>query len=167
MSNLELWDLYDSSGRFTGETITANGIIPNGRYHLVGAAWIKNNKGEYLISQRHPQKNNYPLFWECTGGSALSGETSLQGAIREVKEELGICLNAFGAVQIYKTRRDDMRDFYEAWLFRSNVEIKSLKLQETEVVDAKWVPFQELKAMYIAGRVHPFLNYLDILDKVR
>ncbi len=29
-------------------------------------------------------------MWECTGGSALIGETSKEAAIRETKEELGI-----------------------------------------------------------------------------
>lgn len=29
-------------------------------------------------------------MWEATGGSILQGESSLDGAIREVREELGI-----------------------------------------------------------------------------
>ena len=29
-------------------------------------------------------------MWECSGGSILAGETSLEGIIRELKEELGI-----------------------------------------------------------------------------
>ena len=64
-------------------------IIPKGLYHLSVSVWIVNQQGQYLLSQRHPKKQ-YPLYWECTGGSVLSGETSLQGAIREVKEELGM-----------------------------------------------------------------------------
>jgi 8-oxo-dGTP pyrophosphatase MutT (NUDIX family) len=31
-------------------------------------------------------------MWECVGGSVVKGEESLQGAIREVKEEVGVDL---------------------------------------------------------------------------
>lgn len=34
-----------------------------------------------------------PLMWECVGGSVLRGESSVDGAVREVKEEVGIDLS--------------------------------------------------------------------------
>jgi len=38
---------------------------------------------------RHPNKKEYSNYWENTGGSVLSGETSKVGAIRELFEETG------------------------------------------------------------------------------
>ncbi len=32
-------------------------------------------------------------MWECVGGSVVKGEDSMQGAIREAKEEVGVELN--------------------------------------------------------------------------
>jgi isopentenyldiphosphate isomerase len=61
----ELWDLYNEERKKTG-TILRGTPIPKGQYHLVISAWIVNSKGEYLLSQRHPNKA-YPYFWECTG----------------------------------------------------------------------------------------------------
>ena len=52
--------------------------------------WIRNSKGQYLISQRSANRPTYPLMWECVGGSVVKGEDSLQGAIREAKEEAGV-----------------------------------------------------------------------------
>ena len=86
---MEKWDLYNAKREKSGITVCRGEIIPKGLYHLSVSVWIVNQQGQYLLSQRHPKKQ-YPLYWECTGGSVLSGETSLQGAIREVKEELGI-----------------------------------------------------------------------------
>lgn len=57
------------------------------------AVWIRNRKGEYLISQRAADRPIYPLMWECVGGSVVKGETSLEGAVREVKEEVGLDLD--------------------------------------------------------------------------
>jgi hypothetical protein len=101
---MEKWDLYNAKREKSGITVCRGEIIPKGLYHLSVSAWIVNQQGQYLLSQRHPKKQ-YPLYWECTGGSVLSGETSLQGAIREVKEELGILLTPGSEKLIYQTRR--------------------------------------------------------------
>lgn len=63
----EVWDLYDAKGNKTGYTLVRGRPIPEGCYHLVVSVWIINNRGEYILSQRHPDKP-YPLRWECTGG---------------------------------------------------------------------------------------------------
>jgi len=56
--------------------------------------WIKNkNTGKYLVSQRCADKDIDPLKWETVAGHAIAGETSLDAAIREVYEEVGITLN--------------------------------------------------------------------------
>ena len=56
----------------------------DGEYHLVVQAIILNTKNEILISKRAPFKK-FGGMWECNGGSALKGETSLEGILREVK----------------------------------------------------------------------------------
>ena len=39
------------------------------------------------------------------------GEDSLNGAVREVREELGVILNPFKVEIIYQIRREDVQDF--------------------------------------------------------
>lgn len=131
---MEKWDLYNAKREKSGITVCRGEIIPKGLYHLSVSVWIVNQQGQYLLSQRHPKKQ-YPLYWECTGGSVLSGETSLQGAIREVKEELGILLTPGSEKLIYQSRRENVQDFYDVWLFHKNIKIEEMRLQETEVVD--------------------------------
>ena len=116
---MEKWDLYNAKREKSGITVCRGEIIPKGLYHLSVSVWIVNQQGQYLLSQRHPKKQ-YPLYWECTGGSVLSGETSLQGAIREVKEELGILLTPGSEKLIYQTRRENVQDFYDVWLFHKD-----------------------------------------------
>ena len=160
INKIELWDLFNEKRQKTGETIERGKDIPGGRYHLVAGAWIKNSQGQFLISKRHPNKN-YPNYWECTGGSVSVGETSLEGAIREVYEELGVSLNPDKSSLIYQTRREEMQDFYDAWLFHADVSINSLMLQPTEVVNAMWVSKEELYDMYLNNEIHPLIDYID------
>lgn len=156
----ELWDLYNEKGECTGITHERGHPIPQGMYHLVVSAWITNNKGQFLLSQRHPDKP-YPLYWECTGGSVLAGESSLDGAIREVKEELGIELDRSTAHLLFRTRRDSTQDFYDVWLFQADVPIQDLNLQSTEVVNARWVDKDELLDMFRAKKLHPLIDYIS------
>ncbi len=101
MPMTELWDLYNGKREKTGRILQRGKPIPKGFYHLTVSVWIMNNQGQYLISQRHPNKS-YPLYWECTGGSVLASEDSMQGALREVKEELGIELDTRNGKLIYQ-----------------------------------------------------------------
>ena len=39
-------------------------------------------------------------MWECVGGSVLRGESSVDGAVREVKEEVGIDLSPAAGILV-------------------------------------------------------------------
>ena len=159
---MEKWDLYNAKREKSGITMCRGEIIPKGLYHLSVSVWIVNQQGQYLLSQRHPKKQ-YPLYWECTGGSVFSGETSLQGAIREVKEELGILLTPGSEKLIYQTRRENVQDFYDVWLFHRDIKIEEMRLQETEVVDVQWVNPDKLFEMFRLKHLHPLITYVDQL----
>lgn len=156
----ELWDLYNGERERTGATLLRGKTVPKGQYHLVVSVWIVNSKGQYLLSQRHPDKP-FPYFWECTGGSVLAGEDSLSGALREVKEELGISLEARQGKLIYQTRREPSQDFYDVWLFHQDIDIEKITLQETEVIDVQWVSRDTLLTMYHSQKLHPLINYIE------
>ena len=160
---MEKWDLYNAKREKSGITVCRGEIIPKGLYHLSVSVWIVNQQGQYLLSQRHPKKQ-YPLYWECTGGSVLSGETSLQGAIREVKEELGILLTP-GSEKLNLFRADGKmcRIFTMFWLFHKDIKIEEMRLQETEVVDVQWVNPDKLFEMFRLKHLHPLITYVDQL----
>ena len=86
----EFWDIYDKNRNKTGKLAERDGYeFKDGEYHVVVTGIIFNSKYEILISKRASWKK-YGGLWECNGGSILAGETSLEGILRELKEELGI-----------------------------------------------------------------------------
>ncbi len=154
---MEKWDLYNKNRELTGLTHVRGNIIPNGYYHLVVHVWIKNSKGEFLISQRSKNRPSYPLLWECVGGSVLAGENSLQGAMREVKEEIGVdLLSDSGKVIFTKTRTYDIMD---VWLFEYNGEVDISNATTDEVCDVKWVNKEDIYKLYQGGDLVPTLDY--------
>ncbi len=158
---MELSDIYDINKNKTGRVIDkdSNEELRKGEYHLVVQAIIINYKGEILVSKRAKFKKKYPLMWECTGGSCIKGENSLQAILREVREELGLNFNETEAV-FYKTLRDDeAKDFKDIWLFRKNIKIEDLKYTDGEVIDTKWVTIEKFEAMYNNKEIVPTIDF--------
>ncbi|PLR80342.1 DNA mismatch repair protein MutT [Bacillus canaveralius] len=159
---MELWDIYDINRNKTRRKHKRGVPLSAGDYHLVVHVWLVNKKGEILLTKRQ-QNKPHPNLWECPGGSVLAGENSLEGAIREVKEEIGIDLSKCNGKLIKSERRDVFNDFYDAWLFNQSVEITDITLQQEEVSDVKWVTKSELEHIYKSNNLVPTLSYFKIL----
>ena len=155
----EYWDMFDCERKPLGKLHRRGDEIPEGEYHLVVEIWTRDDAGRFLVSRRHPDKP-FGLYWECTGGSVVTGEDSVTGAQRELEEEIGIHVekdalkHVFTSINVRNT--NTIYDIYEV---RWNGEIADLTFQETEVVDAKWVDFDELCTMEERGELVPQLKY--------
>ena len=161
---MELWDLYDRDRRIIGAH-TRGEPLPTGGYHLVVHVWIQNRAGEYLISQRAADRPSYPLWWETTGGSVLQGETSLQGALRETKEEVGVDLDPVRGKLLFSRRREELHDFLDVWLFDYDGPADLQNATTAEVAQARWMTPQEIRALDDRGLFVPTLAYF--LEKLR
>ena len=87
---LELWDIYDENRNRTERTHERGKPFSKGDYHIFVCIWIINSRNEILLTKRNPNKTPWGNYWECTAGCVIAGEDSLQGALREVAEEIGI-----------------------------------------------------------------------------
>ncbi|GGB52551.1 NUDIX domain-containing protein [Virgibacillus dakarensis] len=160
---MEKWDLYDYDRNKIGKTHTRGEPLPEGCYHIVVHVWIQNDRGKLLLSKRHPNKH-YGNLWECTGGSVLTGETSLEGALRETKEELGIELNPESGQLLFSEVRSNHHS--DNWLFISNAKLNDLEFQPDEVIDAKWVSKDTYEKMIQKGEIVPTLqNFFSLLSR--
>ncbi len=64
---------------------------------------------------------------------------------------------------IYQSRRENVQDFYDVWLFHKDIKIEEMRLQETEVVDVQWVNPDKLFEMFRLKHLHPLITYVDQL----
>lgn len=155
----EYWDLYDCNRMPLGKLHRRGDEVPAGEYHLVVEIWTRDDAGRFLISRRHPDKP-FGLYWECTGGSVVAGEDSLTGAVRELEEELGIRVAAEELRYVFTSINErNTNSIYDTYEVRWNGDLSELTLQEGEVVDAKWVDYDELCAMEARGEFVPQLSY--------
>lgn len=150
---MELWDLYTEDRIPTGKSHVRGEELPENLFHLVVHVWIKNSEGKYLISQRAADRPTCPLMWETVGGSVLKGENSLQGALREVKEEVGIDLSPDSGRLIFsKVRKASGRrifnDILDVWRFDYDGEAHLDSAETKEVAQTKWLSKEEIRKLY-------------------
>ena len=156
----ELWDIYDINKKKTGKT-AERGVyqFKGGEYHIVVAGIIINAKKEILISKRAPYKK-FGLMWEFPGGSILAGETSIDGIIREIREELGIKFSKKEAIFFKEIRKDKLTpDFKELWIFRREINEKEITFPDGEAIEYKWVTIKEFIKMYNQKEVIPTIDF--------
>lgn len=161
---MELWDLYYENREPAGTTHVRGQDIPQGLYHLVVHVWIRNSRGEYIISQRSADRPSFPLMWECVGGSAISGESSADAALREVKEEIGIDLPADSGKIVYSVVRKTINgvryaDILDAWLFEYDGEINLNNVTSNEATQAKWMNREEIRILFNEKKLVHTLEY--------
>ena len=156
----ELWDIYDINKKKIGKTAERDTYqFKEGEYHIVVTGIIINSKKEILISKRAKRKK-FGLMWECSGGSILAGETSLEGIIRELKEELGIEFSKKEAIFLKEIRRDKIPpDFKDIWLFKKDIDEREIIFPDGEAIDAKWVTIDEFIQMYKNKKIVPTVDF--------
>lgn len=156
----EFWDIYDENKNKTGN-LAERGVykFKKGEYHIVVTAIILNMENKILISKRADFKR-YGEMWECNGGSVLAGETSLEGMLREIKEELGITFEKEEA-HFYKElkRNKELPDFKEFWVFKRNIKDDEITLPDGEATEFKWVTIDEFMKMYNNKEIVPSVNF--------
>ena len=126
----------------TGETIFKGEEIPKDKYIVVVLIFIQNSKGEFLIQKRSARKNGK---FATTGGHPKSGESSIQGIITEVEEEIGLKLNPKDLKLYFSGKSEAERVFWDDYYVKMDIQdIKQLKLQEDEVSSVEWLSENEI-----------------------
>ena len=165
---MELWDLYDKDRKPLNRTHVRGEAFAEGEYYVSCEIWVRNSKGEFLITKRHPDKKAGNL-WEFAGGGTLAGETTTQSAVRELKEETGI-QSQESELQLFATYQHK-NYFLDLFLLNKDVEISDIVLQPGETIDAKWASEETILQMidneeFVYSVSLRFKTYKDSLKKL-
>ena len=102
--------------------------------------------------KRGSKKQTYPNFWDVSvAGHISSGETIHQGAIREIKEEIGLTIlhNDLEFITIRKNVNKFSSgiidcEFQHVFLAKLNTKIDNLIIQKEEIDDIRLFSFNEI-----------------------
>lgn len=152
---MELLDVYDIDRKKTGRTIGRGAELLPGEYLTVVHLCVFNGENMLLIQRRAYTKDRYPGVWDLSaGGFAKSGESSLNAALREAKEELGI-----------SCRREELRFaltepfgcvFDDIYILRRGQRTEDYSFQREEVSELRFEAPEAILAMLESGE---FVDY--------
>lgn len=161
---MELRDLYNEKRILTGKTIEKGKDVPLGFYYITVVVFIENSKNEFLLQKRVMAKDGK---WATTGGHPVSGESSLEGMVTEIKEELGLDVKQNELTLFKSIMTND--DFVDLYYLKRDIDISDIVLQKEEVDDVKWFTREEINELIkenIFSELHlEFYNdCIDFLD---
>ena len=131
--------------------------------------WPVNPHGEILIQKRSLQCPILPGVWGLTTGRIQSGETTAQGAVRELREELGLSVPVNRLIFLERIiRRDETHLIWDIFTVKIFAEISSLQMQTSEVEQTLWVPpskfLQMLQKVTENVKTEKFQFYRNLFD---
>lgn len=147
----EYWDLYDTNRQPLGRTHRRGVPLEMGTFHVVVSVWTVNQDNKLLVTLRSAEKELYPNLWENTSGSVISGETSREAALRELKEETGIEASD-EELQFLGTARK-AASFVDIYLVKKHLDSEAITLQEGETTAYRWVTLAQLEQMNQEGKL--------------
>ena len=127
-----------------------------------------------LLQKRSATKKTHPNCWDISGaGHIRAGESVIDGAIRELKEELGIETEEKDLqyiATIKSTKNPKNMEFQYVYLLKCNKQIEDYIFEDNEVSEVKYVHFEELEKM-VEEKVEGLLiheeEYKKLFDFIR
>lgn len=137
----ELWEIVDIKGNVIGTMTPGVDRVPDGYYHKAVEMVVTNGK-DMLITQRDMRKHRGAGEWEFPAGSVMSGESTLDAAMRELREETGL--------ETVPTQYEQLCTNYMPGMIRTTYIVKmpdlwqrEILLQPGETMDYRFVNFRE------------------------
>lgn len=152
---MELIDVLDENGNYTGKVEERKVIHDKGLWHVHVGVWLMNQKGELLFQQRASQKKINAGKWSRTGGHVDSGETPLQAIQRETYEEVGVKI-PIEKFKLLSTNKEECvsdlnvinRQFIYSYFAMVDYKLEDYTMQKEEVSNLKYMTIEEMEEAY-------------------
>jgi len=149
----ELLDIWDASGKPTGQVLEKSIAHQKGLFHPTVHVWFYTSTPSLLLQKRGANKETFPNLWDVSvAGHVSSGESILDGALREIKEEIGLQLKSDDLLLIDVRKNINQFsngiidcEFQHVFLSELKTGVKDLVIQKEEVDDVRLFSFEEME----------------------
>ena len=149
----ELIDIINTNGIPTGKTCMKSKAHNMGYLHASIHVWFYTKDHQILIQLRKEDKDTYPNLWDVSvAGHIGAGETAINTAIRETKEEIGYLVKEEELTKIpaytekhFLNNNIIDNEYHHIYLAPLKSAVKNLTPQPEEVAALKLISFSDLK----------------------
>nr|WP_144896924.1 NUDIX domain-containing protein [Lutibacter sp. Hel_I_33_5] len=173
----EFLDILTPEGKSTGKTALKSEAHKKGLFHATIHVWFYTDDKKVLLQKRASVKKVFPNLWDVSvAGHIGAGESIINTAIRETKEEIGLDIIENQLIKI-GYRKDEIihpngildNEFKNIFICKLTEPISNLTMQAGEVDDLQLFDISILKNTIKHGNfmVSNINNYYDfIYDKI-
>ena len=176
----ELIDILNADGVPLGKTAMKSKAHKMGLFHATVHIWLYTKEGELLIQKRAVNKDTHPGLWDTSvAGHIGAGESIIDSAIREVKEEIGLTITGkdLKKIGVFKSIQKHSKEliyceFHHTFLSKLKIPLEKLIKQKSEIDDLKLISNiqfkkelndKELSKQYVP---HSIEYYTKILNEI-
>ena len=161
---MELLDIVDKNGAFTGEIVERKKAQELGLLHWEVIIVVINEKKQILFQKRSANKKHFPNKWALCSGLVISGESCDEAAVRELKEELGVEFK-ISDLHLLEGNLNLTRFYYVI----TNYDESQFVIQKEELSSVKWFDLDEILEKVNSGDDSIIIrkDRLYLLEKIR
>ena len=155
-------DVLNADGTPTGYACGRTKVHAEGLWHRTVHIWAFDRKGRILFQLRSRVKESNPGLYDTScAGHISAGDSSLNAAVRELREELGITKSSRDLKYLFEAAHESVlnggayldNEYYDVYkITLSDSEIDSLVPQPGEVDGFVWMTREEFFAKH---KIHP------------
>ena len=173
----ELIDILTPEGKSTGKTALKSEAHKNGWFHATAHIWFFTSNKKILLQKRALTKKVFPGIWDISvAGHIGAGEEVLEGAKREVFEEIGLILEDKEFIKIgtrihQVTHENGIQDneHHHVFIAELKTPISELTMQPEEVAGLELWDLKVLKETknlenVLLPRFHEY--YVSVYNKI-
>ncbi len=144
----ELLDTFDENNEATGISRMRKHVHADGDWHRTAHIYVINKDGQYLVHLRSSHKDHSPDCWSARfGGHVISGMSYEQGAVNELREEIGLDISPDDLIEgfVYRYENGLNREHPKVFFYRYDGDLKTLSFTDDEVVKVRWLTAEAIE----------------------
>jgi len=149
----EFIDILTAEGLPTGNTALKSEAHKKGWFHATAHIWFFTSDHQILLQKRALTKKVFPGIWDISvAGHIGAGEKILEGAKREILEEIGLELQEKDLIkigtrihQVSHSNGIQDNEHHHVFIAELKTSVEKLTLQKEEVADIKLWDLKILK----------------------
>lgn len=179
---MEMLDIRTPDGKATGVIKNRSEVHRDGDLHGTSHIWLirkkDNNKFDVLLQKRAATKDSYAGCYDISAaGHLTAGQSYMEAAIRELKEEIGVNakpdeLKFIGYINgIMETEFAGNpfinHEISAVYIYECYLNENEFKLQKEEVESVMWIDFDECRQKLWNGQIRNciFEDEFKMLEK--
>lgn len=117
---------------------------PHRWWHATASTWLVNDRCQIMCSKRAESNLGNPGKWQTYfGGHVSAGQSFLEAAQRELREETGIDKPIIDFFLVQERRSEEIKMILLNFAVRFNGEASDLSFQDGEITEAKWMDMED------------------------